>query len=47
MLGQMEAFFFLGQEWKRDCMKPWMINPMACDLLLRERWSHLFAIRGL
>lgn len=31
MPGQMEAFFFLGQGWKRDQMIPLMINPTACD----------------
>lgn len=33
----MEAFFLLGQGWKRDCVKLWMMNPTVCDPLLRGR----------
>lgn len=43
----MEAFFLLGQGWKRASVKPWIMNPTACDPLVRGSWSHLFTIHGL
>ena len=33
----MEAFFLLGQGLKRDCVKLWIMDPIACDSLLRGR----------